>query len=90
MTREQKAVIIMKSIERYGAPGCVKQNTDLLLRMDWLKSRRPRERKVQKHEPKGKRHEPGSNACFQKQIYRLCQTKEKSRQLGRAERPISK
>ena len=25
MTREQKAVIIMKSIERYGAPGCVKQ-----------------------------------------------------------------
>ena len=31
MTREEKAVIIMKSIERYGAPGCVKQNTDLLL-----------------------------------------------------------
>ena len=58
--------------------------------MAWLKSRRLREKKVQKHESKGERHEPGSNACLWKQIYRLCQTKEKSRQLGRAERQISK
>ena len=31
MTREEKARIIVRAIDRYGAPGCIDHSTDLLL-----------------------------------------------------------